>query len=60
MESEYLSIQVAKSTPENDKATREKAIKKGISLINFDACTKFLKDNGFIKPTESVSYFKTD
>ncbi len=60
MKSKYLSIQISKSTPEQDKKTREEALKNGLSMINFDACTNFLKGNGHIKPAESISYQKTD
>ena len=55
-----LSIQISQSDPHSKIASDAQAISKNISMIDFSDCEIYLKKNGFLSPTEVITFSKTD
>jgi len=53
-------LSILLSNDENTSKDIEIAVKKNLTIINFQACEQYLKDNNLLKQNESISYSKID
>ncbi len=59
-ETDLLAIQIAKSDEQSKKLADEVAMNKNLSLLDFSACEKHLKEIGEVAKNEVLRYSKID
>jgi len=60
IQSKLLSIQVGRSDNQSMIVSEEDSINKKISIINFKECEQHLRNISYLKPTDVLTFVKTD